>query len=78
MNLIFPRDLGDGQFPAQRFQGYTAFEFGVIRLFHKMPSFPKLIYGHFTPSQVVQFSGATANDFCLEIHPIILSLFAAL
>ena len=26
-----------------------------------MPSFSKLLYGHFTPSQVVQFSGPTAD-----------------
>ena len=36
---------------------HTAFEFRVIRLFHKKrPSLSGYFNGHFTPSQVVQFS----------------------
>ena len=35
MNLIFARDLGNRQFPSQRFQRHAALELAVVRLFHK-------------------------------------------
>ena len=61
MNLIFSRDLGDGQFPHSA-SNATTLNLESYGFFIKCPSFPGQFNGHFTPSQVVQFSGPTAQS----------------